>query len=413
MTPRITIVTQWYPPEQAPFGRMMHELATFLARSAWDVTVITGFPNHPSGKVFEGFRKHWVREERIEGVRVCRVWLATSSKRTVFSRLMTFATFTVTASWRILRRPRPDVIFSVLQPLSVAITLPLLARLKRASLIFNLQDLHPDAQIRLGLVRNPLLIRGLRSIERHAYRSCRALTVISDPFRQHTIARGAAPERVFVIENWVDADRIRPLPQAGLAFRHEVGLREEDFVVLWAGTLGYVSGAAVVLEAARLLREDARVRFLVVGEGPIQPHLQHQAREARLTNMVFRPFQPESKLCAVQNSADVSLVTLAPGLSEVSVPSKVLAYLAAGKPVVASVPEESETARLIRRAGAGVIVPPGEPAQLAAAIGALMNDVESRRRLGCAARVYAEERLSVDAALNRYAAVFGQLRAAS
>lgn len=413
MTPRITIVTQWYPPEQAPFGRMMQELATFLARNGWDVTVITGFPNHPRGEVFAGFPKHWLQEDLIEGVRVCRVWLATSPRRTVFSRLLTFATFTLTASWRILRRPAPDVVFSVLQPLSVGITLPLLAKFKRANLIFNLQDLHPDAQIRLGLVRNPLLIRMLRAIERHAYRSCRALTVISDPFRQHTISRGAAPQRVFVIENWVDAERIRPLPQAGLAFRREVGLREDDFVVLWAGTLGYVSGAAVVLEAARLLREDARVRFLVVGEGPIQPQLQTQARDAELTNVVFRPFQPESKLCALQNSADVSLVTLARGLSEVSVPSKVLAYLAAGKPVIASVPEESETARLVRRACAGVIVPPGDPAQLAAAVGELMKDGDGRRRLGCAARAYAEDRLSVTAALNRYAAVFEQLRAVS
>ena len=143
----ICIVTEWYPPEHAPFGRMMQELAHGLVARGWDVTVITGFPNHPRGVVFAGYTKRWLSTEMDGNVRVLRVWLATSARRTLARRLATFVTFTVASAWRLLRNRRSEVIFAVLQPLSVGITLPLLARVKRSTLVLNLQDLHPDAQI--------------------------------------------------------------------------------------------------------------------------------------------------------------------------------------------------------------------------------------------------------------------------
>src|SRR5947207_7281838 len=199
--PRLTIVSQWYPPEQAPFGRMMQELATRLAGAGWEVTVITGFPNHPTGVVQDGFTKQWVQEERAQrGVRLLRVWLATAARRSLSARLATFVSFTVTASWRLLREPRSDLVFAVLQPLSVGLTLPLIACLKGARLVLNVQDLHPDAQIRLGLIRNPWLIRMLKWLEAHAYLSCAALTVICEHFRRHVERHGGRPGRVCVIE---------------------------------------------------------------------------------------------------------------------------------------------------------------------------------------------------------------------
>lgn len=407
--PRITIVSQWYPPEQAPFGRMMQELAESLVSFGWDVTVITGFPNHPTGVVHDGYRKTWLQEEKVKGVRLCRVWLATSSKRTLIARVATFVSFTLLASWRLLRLSRPDVIFAVLQPLSVGITLPFVARLKRTPLVLNLQDLHPDAQIRLGMVRNPWVIRALRAIETRAYRNCAALTVICPQFRKHAIERGAEIDRVFVIENWVDTDRIRPEPDEGLAFRREVGLDAGDFVVLCAGTLGHVSGAAIIVEAARLLSGNSRIRFLVVGEGPMLGMMKERTARLGLTNVVFRPFQAESRLPALQNSGDISLVTLAPALGDLSVPSKVLAYLAAGRPVVASVPLHGETADLVRRASAGVIVTPGDADELAKVISSLASDAETVRRLGAAARTYAVEQLSRMGATQRYKSVFDRL----
>jgi len=403
---RLTIVTQWFPPEQSPFGRMMLELGSGLAENGWDVTIMTGFPNHPQGSVFGGYRKRWLTEEFIGPVRVLRLWLATFSSRTLLARLATFLSFTLTASWRLLVAPRPDVIFAVLQPLSVGITLPAIARLKRARLVFNVQDLHPDAQIQLGMIRNPWLIKTLRAIEAYAYTRCTALTVICDRFRHHVISRGAASKRVFLFENWVDTGRIRPSKQAGTEFRRDNGFKDTDFLVLWAGTLGHVSGAAVVIQAAKVLHQHSTIRFLIVGEGPVRESLMTQARSLQLTNVTFMPFQAESKLAAMLSCADVSLVTLMRNITEVSVPSKVLAYFAAGRAVVASVPEDSETARMIRLAEAGIVVPPDDGHALAAALEKACQRRSETVHMGGMARNFAVQNLSVQSAVQRYDAVF-------
>src|SRR4030095_15976431 len=122
----------------------------------------------------------------------------------------------------------------------------------------------PDAQIRLGMIRNRLLIAVLRWIERYAYRHCDALSVICDAFARHAIARGADAQRVAVVPNWIDTERLLPDPQGARSFRAELALREEHFVALWAGTLGHVSGAGIVVEAAQRLREHAAIRFVIV-----------------------------------------------------------------------------------------------------------------------------------------------------
>jgi colanic acid biosynthesis glycosyl transferase WcaI len=409
MSGRLTILSQWYPPEQAPFGRMMHELAADLAQRGWDVTVITGFPNHPRGTVFDGYQKRWCLEESSDGVRICRVWLATCANRSTATRLATFATFTLTSTWRLLRMPRPDVVFAVMQPLSLAMTLPLIARLKRCALVFNLQDLHPDTQIRLGMVRHRWLIGALRALERYGYRHCAALSVICDAFRVHAVRCGASPERVHVIGNWVDTHRIHPVPEEETV-RREAGIAPGQFVALWAGTLGHVSGAMLVLEAAECLRDRPDIRILIIGEGPLRADLLRSAAARGLSNVAFLPFQPEDRLCAVQSAGDVSIVTLSADFAESSVPSKVLAYLAAGRAVIAAVPGHSPTAEMIQRAGVGVVVDAGDAVALAAAIRSLADDRGRARRLGGRARDFAAEHLSRAAATERYNRLFTQLR---
>lgn len=408
MKRRLTILTQWYPPEQAPFGRMMHELASDLAGRDWDVTVITGFPNHPRGEVFGGYRKRWLLEEPDAGASVQRVWLATSANRGLLARLATFATFTLTSAWRFLRRPRADVVFAVLQPLSVGATLPVLAWLKRSKLVFNLQDLHPDTQVRLGMIRHPWLIAALRAVEHFAYRHCAALTVICEPFRTHAVNCGAPVDRVHVVPNWVDTARIRPGPD-GSDIRRAAGLDDGQFVALWAGTLGFVSGAAIVLDAAQLLRADPHVRFLIVGDGPLRMELIERARLLGLDNVAFLPFQSEDRLVAVQNAGDVSIVTLAREFAESSVPSKVLAYMAAGRGVVAAVDRSSPTAKLLRDSGCGVIVEPDDARALAGALRELAHDANRVRELGACARAHAVRHLSREAAVEHYDRLFSAL----
>lgn len=412
----VAIVTAWFPPEAAPFGQMMFELANHLVDRGLRVDVITSVPNHPEGVLFDGFRNRLLQVERPRnGLRILRVgaWLRGTESRARprgrIQRIAGYLTFTLlvslVASWRV----RPRLIFGVLQPLTIAPVLIAMARLRGASLVFNVQDLHPDAAISLGLIRNPLAIRLLKSVERWAYRAADGLAVISMGFREHCVERGAKRDAVTVIPNWIDLDEVTPLQRPSV-IRTQLGLAPDAFVVLYAGTIGHVSGAQVMLEAADLLQPQKDVHIVFIGEGPLVPGLQRDCAARGFERVHFLPFQPRSSLSEVQGVGDVSVVTLLRGYGRISIPSKILGYMAAARPVIASVDADSETARFIAAAGAGLITPPQDPAALAAAIVALRDDRQRGRALGLAGRAHLEATQSKKEVLGRYHQLFARLR---
>lgn len=386
----LTILTQWFPPEHAPIGYMIKELADELVSDGHDVTIITGFPNHPSGIVFGGYKKKWMQVEYIGSVRVIRVWLATSPKRTRWRRLFTFITFTLTSAWALVRYTKVQLIFAVFQPLSVGVTLPFLARMKGAKLILNIQDLHPDVPIELGLVSNPVLIRALKMIEWVGYAKSDGLAVICDSFKTHCAARGGKDSAIDVIPNWIDLNEIKP-ENRNNNFRDKIGLNESHFVVLYAGTIGWVSGANIMLDVACQLLELSSIRIVFVGEGAMVPELKTEVATRKLTNVIFVPFQRRSILSEVQSVSDVSVISLKPGKGKTSVPSKVLGYMAAARPIVASVDSDSETASMIVQASCGRVVEPGNSVKFAEEICALQFDSDLRRKLGMNGRNYLEQ----------------------
>lgn len=403
---KIVLLTQWYPPEQAPIGYMIRELAQAMIDRGHQVTVITAFPNHPTGRVFGGYRKQWRLKEIVDGVALWRMTLYTSPNPGKISRILSFISFTLTSAWALLVHPRCDLIFAVFQPLSVGVTLPPLARLKGAKLVLNVQDLHPDAPIELGLIRNPLLVRVLRWVERFGYRSASGLAVICDQFKKHCVLRGAREDDVAVIPNWIDIDEIRPGDRDN-PFRAALGLSPEHVVVLYAGTVGLVSGAEVALQAARAIEDrHPEMRLVFVGEGPALDGLKEYAQRNGMKNVIFAPFQPREVLPQVQAIADISLVSLRRGKGRASVPSKVLGYMAASRPVIASVDSDSETASLVLKSGCGQVVEPEDGEALAEAISGLVDDRSARMRLGSNGRRYLEENFQRSTVTARYAEFF-------
>jgi colanic acid biosynthesis glycosyl transferase WcaI len=397
----ITIVSQWFPPEHAPIGYMIRELADALATNGHRVTVVTGFPNHPSGAVFPGYKKCWLQQETVGEVTVLRTWLFTSRSRSLLSRACTFLTFTATSAWALLRQTRPHVIFAVFQPLTVGLTLPVVAKLRRSRLVLNVQDLHPDALVSMGVLRNRGLIAVLRCLERFGYRRARALVVICEGFRDHVVKHGARPERVAVIGNWIDTNAVVPGDRDN-EMRAALGASKETFIVLHAGTIGHASGAGIIVDAAGLLGADPDIRIAFVGEGPLLPILKAAVASANLRTVTFLPFQSRDRLALVQASCDVAVVSLRPGQGHLSVPSKVLGYMAAGRAVIASVDSDSETARLVEQAACGVVVPAGDAAALAGAIRAVRDDPRRLSELGRNGREYVVKHCSKAVATRRY-----------
>ena len=246
--------------------------------------------------------------------------------------------------------------------------------------MFNVQDIYPDAAITAGLVRNRHAIAALRLLERAIYRDAERIAVISEGFRRNLAAKQVPAGKVAVIYNWLDAQEITPQPRDN-PFAQAHGLVGK-FVVLYSGTIGIISGADIMLECARRLAAHPEIMFLFVGEGAIKDQLMRQAAVMGLANMLFLPFQPRELLSQVQSAADVSVVTLRQGQGTTSVPSKVLGYMAAARPVLASVDADSDTRLFIDQADCGLWAPPGNPGALADAIMALYRDRSRCCRLG-------------------------------
>ncbi len=398
---RILILTQVFPPEFHPTAVMIEELWDYLRSQGEDVEVVTGFPHHPHGRVYPGYSKSlWMRDPDFEG-EVLRTWHMTTESRDVASRATVLLSQALGNLVGALTIRRPDIVLVYGPPLLGPTCAALVSRFHGARFVNVIYDIYPDIAVESGHLTNPAVIAGARMAERLQHAAAHRTVVLSPGFKRSLMAKGVPEERLEVIPLWLDPDEIQPMERDN-AWRQEQEIPADKFVVLYAGTVGLVSGAAIVAEAAHLLREREEILFVFNGEGGARPDLEARAAELGLTNMRFLPFQPRERLPEVQATADVGLVTLFPGRGRTSVPSKVLGYMAAGRPVLASVDADSDTGREVVDHGLGIVVPPGDPRALADGVLRLADDAALGRRLGKAARVRMEQAYARDAVLGRY-----------
>jgi colanic acid biosynthesis glycosyl transferase WcaI len=397
---RIGLICQYFPPEVAPIGVMVLELAQDLAQSGHELTIFTGFPNHPQGKVFTGYRCQLRgQSERLsDGVMVRRNWLYVTSSKSFFPRILNYASYAMSTLVSTFIN-RQDIYLIISPPLS-NFFIGLLLRLLGRRYVLNVQDIYPDAAIAVGVLRNSVLIDILKRVESLGYRMADLVTVISKGFRSNLMAKGVPDGKLMVIPNWIDLEEIQPQPKPNsFSTRYEVN---DGFVVLYSGTIGLVSGAEIMTDVAHLLKDEAAIVLMIVGEGIVKSRLQVEAEARSLNNIRFLPFQPRDVLPELLSSASVGLVTLKPGHGGNSVPSKILGYMAAGRPVIASVDPESDTWAFVKEADCGICVPPGDAAALADAIRRLNLDTELVRRLGQNGRDYLEKNLCRTAVTKLY-----------
>jgi colanic acid biosynthesis glycosyl transferase WcaI len=378
----VLITTQVFPPEVHPSAVMVEELAKDLTGRGFEVTVAAGFPHHPFGRLYPGFRKKWLKIEKQNGFRVVRGWHLINPGSGLIPRALVMASQCLGYLNGILNGRQPSVVISYGPPLIGPLVSAMIARSCRAQLITVIYDLYPDILVETGHLKNPFLITALRKMENLILRLSHRIVVLSPGFRRTLIEdKGVAPEKVAVIPVWLDLRDIAPRERDN-PWRREMKIPPEKFVVLYAGTIGLVSGAEVVLEAARHLESNTDILFLFVGAGYAKDLVEAEVRRTGRDNVRFLPYQPRERLSEVQATADVSLVTLAPGRGRTSVPSKVLGYLAAARPVVAAVDAECDTADLIRNAECGLVAPPGQGEGLAKAIMHLYQSAEDRQIAG-------------------------------
>ncbi|MEY4176318.1 MAG: hypothetical protein RI900_3483 [Actinomycetota bacterium] len=393
---RIAVLCPHFDPDTAPTGVVMTRIVRELAALGHELHVVTALPWYREHRIEAGWGGRLWRRERTAWGSVTRVHpFPGGDKRNLLRRALGFAGFSVLAGAASLPGGRVDAVIAMSPPLTMGLTGWLTHVVRRGPLIFNIQDVFPDAAVETGAITNRRIIAAARWLERVSYARAAAVTVLSDDLRDNVAAKMRRPERVHVIPNFVDTVAIRPADRL-TPLRSELGIGDGP-VVLYAGNVGYSQSLDMVLQAARRFPD---VTFLVNGDGSARASLQQQAEA--LANVRFGGYQPAERVPEVLATGDIHLVPLRKGLGRVSVPSKTYSILAAGRPVLAAIDPGTEVPRMLEASGGGVAVPPDDLEAFCGALGQLLADPGAALTMGRAGREWVEHAASPRAVASAY-----------
>jgi len=369
---KILILTQWYPPEP---GLLVQELAQTLMAHGHQVTVLTGFPNYPSGQLYPGYRLKLLQRETLSGVPVVRVPLYPEHSRSGFKRALNYLSFAVSAAtlgWFAVSKP--DIMFVYHPPLTIGIPAYILSCLWRIPFVYQIQDMWPETLRVSGMLNNERALKLVGSFADRVYKWSKAICVISPGFRANLISKGVPEKKIHVISNWVDTDTYFPVvPDA--ATESKLGLHGK-FNVMFAGNIGEGQGLETIVVAAQLLQDCPDVQFVFVGDGIALPRLKEAAEAQNVKNIRFLGRYQAEDMPGLYALADVLLIHLKDDpLFQITIPHKIFAYMASGKPILAAV--RGDAAIIVMEAHAGISCMPEDPQALAETVRRLLKMPEA------------------------------------
>lgn len=384
---RILYVSQYFPPEMGAPAVRVSQLSRHFHDLGHDIRVLTGFPHHPGGRIYPGYRgRFWkgFETDQYQGVPVYRTWLYPAPNRGKVRRSAGYGSFLISAALRgCLLRFRPDVVIGTSPQLFCALAGSWIARRHGARFVFEVRDLWPESLVAVeAATKQSLLYRTLDRVATGLYRDAWKIVVVTDEFQRRLGERGVPASRMAVVKTGVDTDQFHPgVPPAK---RPELAGK---FVVSYIGTLGMAHSVSTFLEAAVLLRDRRDIHFLIVGNGAERDRLRRIWRDQHLDNVTILDQQPWEAIPSYLTLSAASLVHLTRSpLFETVLPSKMFEIMAAGRPVILGVRGEAE--RLLRQVEAGIACEPQSPADLVRAILQLAGDPALRHRLGENGRDY-------------------------
>jgi colanic acid biosynthesis glycosyl transferase WcaI len=367
-----------YWPDLGATGQLLTELTEDLVRvHGCDVTVVAGYPIRSNVPL--------PASEWRNGVHVVRAAGSTVDPRPFVGRAANYVSYFTSALVKGLRVRRPDVVVALTDPPIIGLAALAAASKADAPFVFLCEDIFPEVASLLEDFHSDAVNAALTRINRFLVRKARRIIALGDTMKRRLVeGKGADPAKVSVIHNWADCAAIVPGPRDN-PFARQHGLVDR-FVVLHAGNIGLSQELEVVLHAAEQLRERSDIVFVFVGEGAKKNDLQEVAARRDLSNVMFLPFQPREAMDQSYATADVALVSLKRGLAGVIVPSKVYNVLASGRACIAAVEHDCEVAGIIREAGCGFVINPGDGSALRTRVTELAADRERAAEMGARAR---------------------------
>jgi putative colanic acid biosynthesis glycosyltransferase WcaI len=394
---KILYVSQYFPPEMGAPAARVAELSRHWVSDGHDVTVLTGFPNHPTGTVPPEYRsklRRMVMHEKVDGVKVVRTWLLPFPNRKAYERMLNYSSFCLSSAVTGLFLSRPEVVIATSPQLLVGLSGWWLARIKRVPAIFEVRDLWPESLAAVGM-GDPasFLHRALGRIAGFLYRRSDLVVVVTPAFKDHLVEQWRMPpEKISIIENGVETDLFCPA-DANAELRKSLGA-EGKFVVCYIGTMGMAHGLETLVEAAASLQDSAsHILFVLVGEGAEKERIVALVRSRGLTNIRFVGQQPRERIPAYINASNACLVLLKKAeLFKTVIPTKLLEFMSCARPVILGVDGQART--ILDDAQAGIFMEPESAAALVETVARLAGAPDLCRELGTNGRRYVLEHFS-------------------
>lgn len=413
---KILYISHYFPPEMGAPAARVSELSRHWVQAGHDVTVLTGFPNHPDGVVRTEYRRHFRRgvyREMMDGIEVARTWLLPFPNRRPHERALNYSSFCLSAAFTGSFLSRPDVVIATSPQLLVGISGWWIAKCKRAPLVLEIRDLWPESLAAVGAgAENSFLHRGLARIARFLYRAADHIVVVTPAFRERLIEHWLVPPRkISLVPNGVETQLFSPRPKDPV-LTAQVGA-EGRFVVSYVGTLGLAHGLETLINTADRLQTIApEILLLVVGDGAERERIIALANSKRLANIRFVSQQPREAIPAYISASDACLVLLKKSeVFETVIPTKMLEFMACGRPVIVGVGGEARG--IVESSRSGISVPPENPDALCQAVLQLQRQPGLRLQLGQNGRSYIVERFSREQTACAYVSVLEELLYAS
>jgi glycosyltransferase involved in cell wall biosynthesis len=408
----ILYVSQYFPPEMGAPAARAAELSRYWVRAGHQVTVLTGFPNHPTGEVPQPYRSRMRRlvcREIVDGTDVIRSWLLPYPNRKAYERILNYSSFCLSAALAGSFLSSPDVVIATSPQLLVGLSGWWIARRNRVPFIFEVRDLWPESLAGVGMGgENSVLYRTLRKIAGFLYRHADHIVVVSPAFATHLAERWRVPpEKISVVENGVETDLFNPQSPSDEA-KQQIG-GDGKFIVSYIGTMGMAHGLDTVINAAAALK-TARpdILFALIGEGADKARLMQLAERRQLNNICFLDQQPREKIPGYVCASEACMVLLkdAPVFQTV-IPTKMLEFMACGRPVILGV--DGQAKQIMQRSHAGLTIPPENTSELVGAIIRLAEDRDLCQQLGRNGRKYIVEHFSRERTARTYESVLDYL----
>lgn len=387
---RIVYVSQWFEPE--PNNSKTKALLNGLIAEGVRVTVLTGFPNYPGGKLYPGYRIRLFQREMLMGFDVHRVPLYPSHNRSSLGRIANYLSFFLSSLiYGLINSRKFDLAYVYHPPITVGLAVALWGWLRRVPFVIDIQDLWPDSVAASDMAGVKLVAKMLNGICNFVYRRAAAILVQCPGMKHKLLKRGVPADKIAVVYNWTDEEAFEAPSNFSLQFLEEPGA----FNLIYAGNFGRAQNCETLIRAVALATERLpELRLLMIGDGVEEQRLRAIVAELGATNICFHSRVARSAMAAIYPRADALVCTLtSQELFGQVIPSKTQAYMAAGRPILMAV--GGDAARLIVEAGAGFAVPPEDPAALAEAIARMVQmRPEQRESMGRAARSYYHAHLS-------------------